>query len=103
MTARPDEVAQTYHELFQPCPVQPLLPDGSPTGEHDELSPGNEVAVVEERGDQVVLEPRGVSAARPFRFLARRVDLEHALTPPENMPRAGMAPTAPASTSGSPD
>src|SRR5688500_15559121 len=92
----------TWKELMRECPVIPLDAEGREMPA-ESLSPGNQLAVREERGDQLVVEGRGVTPAREWRYLVRREDFLRALTPPEGMPRSGQAPTAPATTAGGPD
>ena len=91
-----------WYELFRACPAVPLGQDGSEQ-EPAEMSPGMEVAAVEERGDRLVVESRGSTPASPWRYLVQRADLERAITPPERLPREGQAPTSSSNTAGSPD
>jgi hypothetical protein len=89
-------------ELLRACAAIPLGADGSELPE-ERLSPGQEVRVIEDRGERLVVSSRGGLPAREWLYLVRRLDFDAARTPPEGLPREGQAPTAPATTAGSPD
>jgi hypothetical protein len=94
--------SETWYELKRSCPAIPLATDGTEQ-EREDLPPAMQFRVVEERGDTLVLESRASTATSHWRYLVQRADFEAAITTPGGLPRAGQAPTAPASTSGSPD
>ena len=92
----------TWYELMRDCPAIPLATDGAELPPED-LSPGLELTIEEERGEQLVVVSRGSVPDRQWRYLVARADFERAITRPDDAPREGQAPTAPASTSGGPD
>jgi len=92
----------TWYELMRSCPSIPLATDGAELSP-EELSPGLELAIDEERGEQLVVISRGSVPNRQWRYLVSRADFERAVTRPQDVPREGQAPTASANTSGSPD
>jgi hypothetical protein len=97
-----DTHAEGWIELYRACTATPLGAEGSEL-EPGEMPPGMEVRVVEERGDRLVVESRSSTPAQSWRYLVRRDDFDRATSPPETLPREGIAPTASANTSGSPD
>lgn len=92
----------SIHELFRACEAQPVGEGGS-TLPPEEMSPGSEVTVVATDGDTVTVERRGTAPFQRQHFHVRRDELRRAITPPADQPREGQAPTAPATTAGSPD
>ena len=92
----------TWFELLRSCPAVPLATDGAELPPED-LSPGLELAIEEDRGEQLVVVSRGSVPDRQWRYLVTRADFERAVTRPQDLPGEGQAPTAPASTSGSPE
>ena len=92
----------TWHELMRTCPATPLATDGAELAP-DELPPGLELAIEEERGEQLVVVSRGSVPDRQWRYLVTRADFERAITRPEDLPREGQSPTASANTAGSPE
>ena len=95
---RPD----TTYELLRACSAVPLAQDGREL-EPAEMPPAMQVQIVEERGDRLVVQSAGSTPSQQWRYLVSRADLQQAITPPENLPREGVAPTASANTAGSPD
>ena len=95
---RPD----TVYELLRACPAVPLTQDGREL-DRAEMSPAMQVQIVEERGDHLVVQSAGSTPAQQWRYLVSRADLQQAITPPEDLPREGVAPTASSNTAGSPD
>ena len=93
----------TWYELMRACRATPLTSDGRPLPEEEDLSPGRELRVVEERDDRLLVESRGSAPASDWRYLVERADFELAITPPDDLPRSGQAPTASSNTAGSPD
>lgn len=92
----------TWYELMRDCPSIPLAADGTEL-EPAALPPGLELAIEEERGDTLVVKSRGSVPAQQWSSLVTRSDFDLAITKPGVLPREGMAPTASANTSGSPD
>ena len=92
----------TSYELMRACRATPLAADGSEQPE-EELSPGHELALVEERGDRLLVRSAGTASMGEWQYLVRREEFEAAITPPEQLPRVGQAPTTSSNTAGSPD
>ena len=94
--------SETWHELKRACPAIPLATDGAQQARED-LSPAMQLRIVEERGEQLLVESRSSTPSIQWRYLVQRRDFETAITTPDTLPREGQAPSAPATTSGSPD
>ncbi len=92
----------TWYELMRACPAIPLATDGAELSPED-LSPGLELAIDEERDERLVVVSRGSVPDRQWRYLVTRTDFERAITRPEDLPREGQAPTASSNTAGSPE
>jgi len=91
-----------WKELLRECPVTPLDTNGREM-EPDTLSPGNQLAVLEERGDRLLLKARGTAKESEWQYLVSRAAFALALTPPGDLPRSGQAPSEASALSGSPD
>ena len=92
----------TEYELLRACPAVPLAQDGREL-DPAEMPPAMKVQLVEERGDRLVVQSAGSTPTQQWRYLVARADFERAITPPEDLPREGLAPTASSNTVGSPD
>jgi hypothetical protein len=90
-----------WHELMRDLPVTPLSLRGELLS-RETLVPGTQLRIVEERGDELLLEARGSAPSEHWRYIAARADFERALTRPGNLPREGGV-TIPPPTGGSPD
>lgn|SRR5215207_1591377 len=91
-----------WYELLRACPAVPIAQDGSDL-EPAEMPPAMQVRIIEQRGDHVIVESRASTETQRWRYRLARADLDRAVTPPETLPREGQAPTAPATSAGSPD
>ena len=90
------------YELFRACPAIPLAQDGGQS-EPSELPPAMRITITGEQGDRLVVESLGSTPSQHWRYLVERADLERAVTPPDDLPRDGQAPTSSSNTAGSPD
>jgi hypothetical protein len=95
-------VSGSVHELFRTCEAVPVEEGGSSL-QPEQLSPGSELVVMATEGDIVTVERRGTAPVQRRHYHVRRDELKRAITPPADQPREGQAPTAPATTAGSPD
>lgn len=93
----------TWYELMRSCPATPIAADGTVMNETTNLTPGQELQVRDQRDGNLVVVARGSAQGQEWQYLVRPVEFERALTQPGDLPRSGDAPTAPATTAGSPD
>ena len=90
------------YELFRACSAIPLTQDGGQL-EPSDMPVAMRLAVIGEQGDSLVVESHGSTPSQRWRYLVQRADFERAVTPPDDLPRDGQAPTSSSNTSGSPD
>lgn len=98
-----DSHERTWHEILRSVPAVALTTEGTTLSGTELLETGLEVAIVEERGTQLLVESRGSTPGTHWQYLLDRGDFETAISPPQGLPREGESATAPVSSTGSPD